>query len=486
MRRLTYIFIFPGLLAAQCLLVNPSFELLETAMPAGWNRFGDTSLSAEAVHGFYSLQLAGLHYVPWQVSAVWQELPGEAGEEWSYSAWLRITGEQPLLEASCAILNLEWRDAAGSLIGYQSHSLADWASPADEWILAEGIFGPAPVGTASVHLLAGLLQDAQAPASVIQYDQLTIYSHNTPTIEEAQWLDFPTGNSLSFAGYNWRLKGNGWYGPGDNWFSADSQAVYTDESGLHLVLQEHEEIWHCAELALEQVLGYGDYRLQLRGNLAGLDPQVIFGFFLWQYQRCWPEGAEWWNPYNEIDFELGRWGDHAALPAQMVVQPWNAAGNLERFDLPADEDLVITMAFNWQADQIDFRCWQGSLDQEESSVLLDRWTYAGPQIPRPEIPRLHLNLWKLSGEPASTQHLLVQDFRFQAGESPSEPISDLAICVTDARIELSWTQPDAATTSIVEQAMELAGPWLVVAEVDSGHVQLAWPGEKAFYRVRWE
>jgi hypothetical protein len=474
----------PSLLAAQCLLANPSFEIAPELN--GWNRFGDTSLSAEALHGSNSLRLAGLHEVPWQVSAVWQELEGDAGEVWSFSAWLRITAGQPLLQSSRAILNLEWRDTAGNLIDYQSHTLADWAFPSNEWIYAEGEFGPAPASTASVHLLAGLLQDPQAPASVIQYDQLTINSHSSPILAEAQWLDFPTGNSLSFAGYNWRLKGNGWYGPGDNWFSADSLAVFADDDGLHLVIQEHNGIWHCAELALEQVLGYGDYRLQLRGNLAGLDPQVVFGFFLWQYQRCWPAGAEWWNPYNEIDFELGRWGDESALPAQMVVQPWNAAGNLERFDLPVGEDLQISLAFNWQADQIDFRCWEGALDQEEDSAQLHAWNYAGPHIPRPEIPRLHLNLWKLAGEPASAQSLLVEDFQFLPAAVDVDPITDLEICITEARIELSWTQPGAASTSLVEQAMELAGPWMIVAEVDSGHVQLAWPGQKAFYRVRWE
>jgi hypothetical protein len=213
---------------------------------------------------------------------------------------------------------------------------------------------------------------------------------------------------------------------------------------------------------------------------------VVFGFFLWQYQRCWPAGAEWWNPYNEIDFELGRWGDESALPAQMVVQPWNAAGNLERFDLPVGEDLQISLAFNWQADQIDFRCWEGALDQEEDSAQLHAWNYAGPHIPRPEIPRLHLNLWKLAGEPASAQSLLVEDFQFLPAAVDVDPITDLEICITEARIELSWTQPGAASTSLVEQAMELAGPWMIVAEVDSGHVQLAWPGQKAFYRVRWE
>ena len=49
---------------------------------------------------------------------------------------------------------------------------------------------------------------------------------------------------------------------------------------------------------------------------------------------------------------------------------------------------------------------------QSPSTLVASWTYAGPHIPRPEQPRMHLNLWKLEGTPATNQEVVFQDFTF--------------------------------------------------------------------------
>ncbi|MBD3337353.1 MAG: hypothetical protein GF355_17710, partial [Candidatus Eisenbacteria bacterium] len=235
-----------------------------------------------------------------------------------------------------------------------------------------------------------------------------------PTIDEQQWSDFPGGRTLGFAGRTWRVKGPGYYGPGPNVFCDEPDCVWVDGEGrLHLTLADRDGTWSSTEVALEDTLGYGDYIVTTIGRLDLIDPQAVLGIFLWQYGPCWGEEFLWWNPYNEIDIEYSRWGNPGEEIGQFVAQPYDYPGNLERFDAAFVEGESVSHAMRWLSDRVEFRVWRGGAADESPETMIHAWTYEGPHIPRPEQPRLHLNLWKLAGgDPAAGQEVVFQDFMF--------------------------------------------------------------------------
>ncbi|MBP6876301.1 MAG: hypothetical protein KBD56_09535 [Candidatus Eisenbacteria bacterium] len=401
---------------AQCILANPSFELNGSGgtVFGGWNQFGVCGRVTAAVHGAQAARVSGPNNGGWDVSAFWQRLDSEPGEQWEVTGHVRHSGQRPLTGESRAIVNIEWRDAAGELIDYDSFAVADPSTPADDYQDFMIVSAPAPAGTVAIHFLLGVLQAPGAPVPDVLYDQVTIYSTSSPTMDDLQWNDFPGGRTLAFAGRTWRVKGPGYYGPGPNVFCDDPSCTWVDMQGqLHLTLAYRSGTWRSTEVVLEDALGYGDYIVTTVGRLDLLDRYAVLGIFLWQYGPCWDDSYLWWNPYDEIDFEYSRWGDPSGDLGQFVVQPFDYPGNLERFNPTFAEGEVVSHAMRWLPDRVEFRVWRGGPEDEATSPLIHAWTYSGPHIPRPEQPRLHLNLWKLQdGNPSTNQEVVFQDFTF--------------------------------------------------------------------------
>ena len=404
-----------GKAAAQCILANPSFEIRGSGgiAFAGWNQFGVVGLSSVATHGARAARAIGPNYGGWDVSGFWQDQTSAPGEQWQVTGHVRHPAVKPLLAQSVALVNVEWRDGSGALIDYASFSVATAASPTDQYLDFSVLTGPAPAGTAVARLMLGVLQSPGSPSPDVYYDQVTFYSTTPPTIDDVQWNDFPGGRTLVFGNRTWRVKGPGVYGPGVNYFSDATDHVWVDGSSrLHLTLENTGGGWSATELVLDEALGYGDYILTTEGRLDLLDPQAVLGIFLWEYGPCWDPGYLWWNAFNEIDIEYSRWADPGADIAQFVAQPYDYAGNLHRFDAVFGAGEVTSHAMRWLHDRVEFRVWRGGPDDESPSSLISSWTYTGPHIPRPEQPRLHLNLWKLDGTPATNQEVVFQGFRF--------------------------------------------------------------------------
>lgn len=403
----------PG--AAQCMLANPSFEIDGEggSVFGGWNQFGVFGSSTEASHGQQAARLRGPGGANWEVSGYWQRLDGAPGEQWDLGLMLRHSGAEPLTHGSRAIVNVEWRDAGGALIDYESHTAATAATPVDGYLEFEAVSSPAPAGTAAIHLLLGLLQDPGGDVAEVIYDQVTCYSLASPTMDEMQWDDFPGGRVIEFAERRWRVKGPGWFGPGPNSFADDEVSVWVDGGeDLHLSIKNRGGWWYSTEVALEDALGYGDYVFTTRSRLDLLDPNVILGLFLWQYGPCWDETQMWWNPANEIDVEFGRWGDPGNWIAQFVVQPWDWPNTLSRFDVSYAQGEAASHAFRWLPDRVEFRSWRGGPHDESPETTVHAWTYTGPHVPRPEQPRVHMNLWQYATHPAVDQEVVLDDFRF--------------------------------------------------------------------------
>lgn len=412
-----------GRAGAQCILANPSFELRGSGGVAfaGWNQFGVAGLSSVAYHGARAARVVGPSLGGWDVSGYWQELDSAPGEPWQITGHVRHPSVKPLLGQNVALVNVEWRDGAGTLIDYDSFSVATAASPADQYLDFSLLAGPAPTGTAKARLLLGVLQAPGSASPDVYYDQVTFFSTTPPTIDDLQWGDFPGGRTLSFGNRAWRVKGPGVYGPGVNYFSDATNAVWVDAAGrLHLTLRRSGSTWVCTEVALGESLGYGDYVLTTVGRLDLLDPQVVLGLFLWEYGPCWDYAYTAWNAFNEVDIEYSRWGVPANGIGQFVAQPYDYPGNITRFDLAFAEGELVTHAMRWLPDRVEYRVWRGGPADESPATTVRAWTYAGPHVPRPEQPRLHLNLWKLEGTPAANQEVIFHSFRFLREGAPTD------------------------------------------------------------------
>lgn len=401
---------------AQCMLANPGFEIAGSGGSAfaSWNQFGPVSATTDATHGTQAARLTGANMGSWDLSAVWQQLDSAPGEQWEITVKGWHTSVNPLGGASRAIANVEWRDAGGQLISYESHDVATAATPTDVVQELSVISSPAPTGTVATRILLGVLQGPGDPTPDFYYDEATFFVQGSGNINNFQWIDFPSGQTIAFSGYNWRVKGPGFYGPGPNQFCNTSACVSVDGTGsLHLTCQDIGGTWNSTEVVLEDPLGYGDYIFTTKGQIDLLDPQVVLGIFLWQYSVCWDPGATWWNAYNEMDIEFSRWGNPLDDIGQFVVQPYDWwSGNIERFDASFAVNELSSHAFRWTPDVVEFRSWRGGPDDESPANMIHSWTYNGVHISRNEQPRVHLNLWKLSGTPASNQEAVFSEFRF--------------------------------------------------------------------------
>ena len=418
----------PMSVRAQCMLADPSFELPGgTTAIAGWNQFGPVARVLRPSHGVSAAQVTGPNTGAFAVSAVWQNLVCTPGRQWTASVLVSHSAASPLTGQSKAILNIEWRNASGALISYESYTAADATTPAEAYRRFTVTSGAAPVGTASIHFLLGVLQGPTDPTPVVWFDEARCENLGPPTLASQQWVDFPGGRAVTFAGRSWRVKGPGFYGPGPNSFDNGVNAVSVDANGrLHLTIRKVGATWFSTEVVLEQALGYGDYVFTTRGRLDNFALSTVLGIFLWEYGACFNTAYLWWNPFNEIDIEWSRWGVAGNANAQFVAQPYDTPGNLTRFNVAFTDTTLMSHAMRWTGSKVDYRVWRGGPDAESPATRLASWTYSGPHLPRLESPRVHLNMWQFNGAPTTTQETVFENFTFRPG-CPNGDCSVLAV-----------------------------------------------------------
>ena len=410
----------PARTDAQCMLANPSFEIGGTSPSvfAGWNQFGAVGSVTTAKHGAVAARVSGPNTGNWHVSGYWQPQASAAGDRWKVTGYVRVPANLPLAGGSKAIVNVEWRNSGGALLSYESHDVATPATVRDSFVAFTFTTAAAPTGTATARLVLGVLQGPGDPQRDAWFDQVTFEKQTTPSLDALQWGDFTNGRTVSFAGRTWRVKNTGVYGPGPNSFSSATDAVWVDANGrLHLTIKKVGATWYSTEVALDTPLGYGDYLFTTRGDLDTFQPTTVFGLFVWEYGPCYDAGYLWWNPFNEIDVEFSRWGIAGGPNAQFVAQPFDWGGNRNQFTMNFTTDEVTTHAFRWRPDRVEFRSWRGGPNAELPANTVRAWTYTGPHIPRPDQPRVHLNLWQAAGAPTTTQEAVLDGFTFRAWPS---------------------------------------------------------------------
>lgn len=440
---------------AQCMLANPSFEIggQSGAVFGGWNQFGSVGSSTSAVHGAKAARVSGPNTGGWDISAFWQGQTSAPGDTWLVAGHVRVPSANPLAAQSRAIVNVEWRNSGGALIDYESHEVASPASARDTSLAFSFLTGAAPTGTASARLLLAVLQGPGDPQRDAIYDQVRFEKQTVPSLADKQWGDFGGGTTLSFAGRTWRVKGPGYYGPGPSSFSNSPSAVWTDTDGrLHLTIAQSGGVWYSTEVALIEPLGYGDYVFTTRGRLDTFDPTTVLGLFVWEYGPCYDPGYLWWNPYNETDIEFSRWGDAGGPNMNYVTQPYDWGGNIQHYYVSFSPDEVTSHAFRWKSDRVEHRSWRGGPDDEATSQPIAQWTYTGPHIPRPDQPRVHMNMWQFAGPPATRQEAVIEDFRFVPWPLPLLDVpAAVPVASGGARLALASRNPasDGATLRCV-------------------------------------
>jgi hypothetical protein len=483
---------------AQCILTNPSFEIGGSGgqVFGGWSQFGAVGSTTEATHGSLAARVTGPDYGGWDVSAFWQRQDCVAGEQWEVTAQVAHSPSNPLTGSSKAIVNIEWRNSSDDIISYESYDAATPATPTGEYQGFSVVSGPAPSGTVAAHFLFAVLQSPTDPPPDVYYDQTTVYSQSYPTIDDQQWGDFNGGTALSFSGRTWRVKGPGYYGPGPNNFTNSSNSVWVDaEDQLHLTVKNYGGTWYSTEVALVEPLGYGDYIFTTVGRLDLLDPNVVFGLFTWQYGPCYDESYLWWGPYNEFDIEFSRWGNAGSSNnAQFVAQPWDWSGNISGFYATFSESEITSHAIRWLHDRVEARSWRGGPNDEAPENMIHTWTYTGPHVPRPEQPRVHLNLWKCCGDPATNQEVVLDAFTFfpDGGTGVVDVADDSGLLSPSARLFAARPNPFNPETSIgyfldkdgvIELSVyDVSGRLvrtLVSGQVPAGEHVAAWDGRDA-------
>ena len=213
--------------------------------------------------------------------------------------------------------------------------------------------------------------------------------------------------TIEFSGYTWKVKASETpVGPGPNYFSDKTQDVWVDASGrLHLNIVYRNGRWYCSEVVTAIPLGYGTYTFTLASRVDQLDKNAVLGLFTWD------DTAPEYN-YREIDIEFSRWGDAAADNAQFVVQPWNHAGNLQRFNVVLESN-YSTHSFTWRNDNIQFSSHQGHSPDLGNEIL--SWSYTGADVPPAGAGNARINLWLMNGAPPSNGQaveVIIERFEF--------------------------------------------------------------------------
>jgi len=208
---------------------------------------------------------------------------------------------------------------------------------------------------------------------------------------------------VSFAGMEWVVRaakdqGPGPFGTYNDWLN-NPDAVWVDSEGLHLTIGSDSAGWYCTEVYTKDTVGYGTYTFKIDGRIDRLDPNAVFGLFIYE------------NDAQEADFEFSLWGDPTDNNAQFVVQPYTNAGNLERFNIVQEGNYTLHVMI-WEPHQITYKSYHGHHVNPEN--LIHEWVYRGNDIPTADNEKLHMNLWLMDTAPAHEQpmHFIIKDVTY--------------------------------------------------------------------------
>lgn len=203
--------------------------------------------------------------------------------------------------------------------------------------------------------------------------------------------------SLSFSGYEWRVRDAPSSRGGGNKYDASN--AWTDGKGaLHLRIAKVAGEWTCAEVTLMRSFGYGTYSFVVR-DVSQLEPVTVLTLFTWDYAGS--------DPYHrEMDVEISRWGDPLNKNAQFVVQPFYVPENAFRFMMPPG---VLTHSFHWEPGRVSFRTARGFDLADKAQPVAEHVFRSGVPSPGIESVRINLYMFHTAKEPLRKENEVVVD-----------------------------------------------------------------------------
>ena len=181
---------------------------------------------------------------------------------------------------------------------------------------------------------------------------------------------------IQFSGYDWSVRtASSDRGGALRLYDADN--AWVDAKGfLHLKMERRNEEWHCAEVIMNRSLGYGTYRFVVE-DVSHMSVAAVMGMYTFD-----EFGVD--ENRNELDVELGHWGNPDRENSEYVVQPYYVPENEVRFNAPPG---TLTYSFRWQPDSAAFRTTRGAA----GSPLSDHTFTSG--IPRASGQTVHMDLY---------------------------------------------------------------------------------------------
>src|SRR5579862_4209016 len=214
--------------------------------------------------------------------------------------------------------------------------------------------------------------------------------------------------NIIFSGLQWELRNtNSVQGPGPNYFS--ERCAWADDKGfLHLYMHKDSVTghWLCPEITSEKKFGYGVYRFSVAGAIDTLDKNVVLGLFNYSGH----------DGFDEIDIELGRWGNAGYPNLNYTVWPAEKGftNNAYTKEYKQKKNFSIQQ-FTWRKNSVDFATFDG--EQTDSTELVASYTCTQPpaSISSLEMP-VHINLWLFGGRPPADDkpvEIVIRRFDFQ-------------------------------------------------------------------------
>jgi hypothetical protein len=244
-----------------------------------------------------------------------------------------------------------------------------------------------------------LVEPGYRPAATIS--ALPMPGSGVAAVATAKGADSAISKTLSFSGYEWRIREAPSDRGGVNFFNASN--AWTDADGaLHLRIAKREGHWTCAEVILTRNLGYGTYSFVVR-DTSHLEPPVVLSMFTWDYG-----GAS--QNHREMDIEVSQWGDPISKNAQYVVQPFFIPENASRFMLPGG---VMTHSFRWEPGRVSFKTVREAAPGGRTRPVAEHVFTSG--VPTPGMETLRMNLYVFAGAknpPQNGTEVVVEKFEY--------------------------------------------------------------------------
>lgn len=238
-------------------------------------------------------------------------------------------------------------------------------------------------------------------------------------------LDRPYPRTLSFSGYQWRVKKATYpysLGPDQNYFSDSTSSVWVDNDGLHLRTRQVSGTWYSTELILQQSLGYGTYIFHTNSSIDSIDANAVLGFFSWDSNNVNPTLT-----HREFDIEFSKWGvPTSSTNSQFITQDGSHecnATNCLRFQTTVPtSNKHMTFYIVWSQGKLDFRAYKGQYwSTPPNRSLVKKWIYTGSFVPTPRTEKIRINLWFFQGQPplaGQENDVVVENFLYKPPCSP--------------------------------------------------------------------